>query len=274
MQEKVISVIINADTRPGYLRHARGEEYGFVSLVGVRSVDFLTEGVKQKINFFRGRKIQVILYVDKHEEMTEELWNELKHIVLPCGNGSKIIFQPHDRTDYRWNDKIYIDAFKEADGDYIVHFDQDANAYRTDDCAIIDDYLRWLEVYKYICQHWDGQGDEMYHASTRFFICKKEILDIPLIEARYKEGVINGRHNPCLEFTLGNLAGEGNVLYPQPQDDYISFNWAKYYGGTIKRLNEMKPQDAIDYVKNELGLCGPNDVIDKDINEQNGVHRY
>lgn len=258
----IVSVVINGDTRPGYLTSTLGEGWGKTSLQGVRSVDFLTEGVKQKINFFNGYDIQCILYIDKHEDISPELMAEIESIVLPCGNNSKIIFKQHNRTDYKWNDKIYIEALKLAEGDYVCHIDQDANCFRSDESDIVDAYIDLLENYKYICQPWDGIGDPMHHASTRFFICKRETLDLPLIEKSIYVNPLNGKHNPCAEFTLGILAGEGNVLYPEREDDrYLIFSWARYNAGTLKRLNEMPYEKVKEYILS-CGLHGPMDCVD------------
>ncbi len=260
----MISVVINCDTRAGYLTSSSGSDYGRLSLQGVRSVDFLTEGLKQKINYFRGHEIQVILYIDMHESIDFNLWFDINTIIKGCGNNSIVVCKPHERASYKWNDKIYIEALKLATGTYVVHFDGDANAYRTDECDIIDRYLEWLEVYKYVCQPWDGVGDEMYWASTRFFICKRETLDFNEIEKSILINPLKGINNACLEHTIGILAGDGNVLYPQREDEsYLVFSWARYNSGTLKRLNETLPKYALKYVLNELGIHGANDCLDK-----------
>lgn len=259
----MISLVINADTRPGYLTSTLGEGWGKTSLHGVRSVDFLTEGVKQKIKFFNGYDIQLILYIDKHEDIPEKTFKEIMEIVESCGNNSKIVFKPHDRISYKWNDKIYIEALKLADGDYVCHVDQDCNLFRDDNCEIIWGYTIWLDDrWKYICQPWDGIGDEMFHASTRFFICKKETLKSALKQDILKNP-LKGIHSPCLEHALGIIAGKGNVLYPKRNDDnYLIFSWATYYPGTLKRLNEMPYEDVKKYIL-QRGIHGPNDVVDK-----------
>lgn len=260
----VVSVVINCDNRYGYKNNSSiVGEFGEGSLQGVRSTDLLTEGIRNKINFFRGYEIQCILYVDQHSEIEPELMREMKSIVEPCGNNSMVVVKSHDRVKYRWYDYITIEALKLATGDYVVHFDQDSNAFRTDDCDIIDRYIAWLEGdYKYICQPWDGIGDPMFWASTRFFICKRGTLDIPFLEYNLYTPFM-GKHTPCLEHMLGALAGDGNVLYPPREDDkYIIFSWVKYYGGTLKKLNDMPPAEALKYIF-DLGVCGPNDVIDK-----------
>ncbi len=262
-----ISCVINVDTRTGYLNDkSTVGEFGNGSLQGVRSSDFFTEGIKNKMSFFRGYDCQCILYVDVHEDISVELMHEIESIVYSYGNNSKIVLVPHNKNRYRWNDWLYIDALKLAEGDYVAHFDQDANAIRTDESNIIEQYFNWLDNgHKYVCQPWDMVGDIMHHASTRFFICKRKTLDFPLIE-RSLITPLNGKHNPCLEYTLAILAGENSVIYPPRQDEeYIVFSWAKYYAGTLKKLNEMEPKDAINYIL-ALGLHGANDVVDKQFN--------
>lgn len=267
----IISVVINADTRKGYLNDkSTVGDFGGGSLQGVRSSDFLIDGLINKMNFFRDYGCQCIMYIDEHEPISDKLFMEIADIVHSYGNNSKLICKPHNRTIDRWNDKIYIEALKLADGDYVAHFDQDSNALITDDSPIIEKYFQWLDRgYDYVCQCWDGIGEPMYHASTRFFICKKETLDshLPIAENNLITP-FRGVHTPCIEHIFGVLAGKERVLYPPRRDnEYLIFSWARYFKGTLKRLNEMKPKDAIDYILS-LGVHGVNDVLDKQLIEQ------
>lgn len=258
------TIVINADNRVGYKNNSSTVgDYGEGSLQGVRSVDLLTEGVKNKINYFRGHDVQCILYIDKHEDIESELMEEIKSIVLPCGNNSQVVFKEHNRTKDRWYDYITIEALKLATGDYIVHFDQDSNAIRTDDCDIVDAYMDLLDTgYKFICQPSLVLNHGMYWASTRFFICKKESLDLTLLENSLYTP-LHGVHSPCLEHAIGILSGEGTVLYPPREDNkYLVWSWARYYKGTLKKLNEMNPSDALKYIL-DLGVHGASDVLDK-----------
>jgi hypothetical protein len=262
----MISVVINCDNREGYKNNkSHVGEFGVGSLQGVRSIDLLTEGVKNKMNYFRGYDTQCILYIDKHESLSDELFNEISELVNYYGNNSKLVIKEHDRNRYRWNDYIILEALKLADGEYVAHFDQDCNAFRVDNSNIIDKYLFFLEQeYKYICQPSSLTFAEhgMFWASTRFFICKRETLDIPLLENSMYSPFM-GVHTPCLEHILGVMAGNGKVLYPPREDEkYIVFSWVKYYAGTLKKLNDMPQEEALKYVIN-LGVCGPNDVNDK-----------
>lgn len=245
-----ISVCINVDSRVGFDKGSSltGEfENGQPN--GTRSLDYLTEGIIGKMKYFRGFNTQCILYIDHHQLIPPELLKEITGLVLSYGNNSKIVCKPHDRTRYRWNDKLYLEALKLADGDYVAHFDGDCNAYRANESDIVDAYIDLLETYKYICcpimPHFKH---EWYHASTQFFICKRETLDFNLIENSLYTP-LRGKHAPCLEFVLGILAGEGNVLYPPRTDDeYIIFCWWKYQSGLLKKLNEMEYKDVIDFI--------------------------
>jgi hypothetical protein len=267
---KIISLVINCDTRIGYLNDKSTiGDFGGGSLQGVRSLDLLTDGIAQKINFFRGYNLQVILYIDLHEGIDVAPLLEINDMVNACGNNSKVICKPHNREEYKWNDKLYIEALRLAEGDYIVHFDGDSNAYRKDDCDIIERYFKWLdEGYKYICQPWDRIGDPMYHASTRFLICKRETLDLPQIEKAIYWGEVNGLRNPCLEFTIAGLAGSETVLYPPREDsDYIVFCWARYYGGLLKHLNNLSYEGVKEYILG-CGLFGSHDIIAKPVTNE------
>jgi hypothetical protein len=248
---KLLSLIITADTRKGFNNESISVgEFENGQPNGTRSVDFLLEGVLQKINFFRGYDIQVVLFIDQHEQIPDRLFMQICNIVHACGNNSKVICKPHDRTQYRWNDKIYIEALKLAEGDYVVKFDADCNAYRSNECDIVDAYMDLLdEGYKYICQPKHPEQKEKWgFASTQFFVCKRETLDLPLIEQSLYTP-LKGKHNPCLEFTLAILAGEDNVLYPpRDNDSYMIFCWWKYESGLLKKLNEMLYPEVKEFI--------------------------
>lgn len=272
----MISVVINADTRIGvHNTSSTVGDFGEGSLQGVRSLDLLTEGVKNKMNFFRGYETQCILYVDVHEQLSVALRAEIINLVESYGNNSQAIFKAHDRVRDRWNDRLYLEALKLAEGEYVAHFDQDTNAFCDEEYDIVIQYIFWLneDKYKFVCQPTNLTKEEhkMYFASTRFFVCKKEMLDFDEIERCFdydylfkKYGVIEEMPNPCcLEHILGYIAGKGNVLYPQREDDnYIIFSWVRYFSGTLKKLNERNYEEAKKYIIN-LGVHGPNDVLDK-----------
>lgn len=271
----LLSIVINADTRKGYLDTEKTSigDYAPGGQEGCRSVDFLIEGVKNKMNFFRGYDCQCILYIDEHEKISDELYDQLWDLVKTYSPHSKVVVREHNRKRHRWYDYIYIEALKEAYGDYVVHFDTDTTAFVTNESPIIEKYFRWLNNgYKYVCYPIGKDEPQMWWASTRFFICKRETLNIPEIEncihneyLAQHYGRIRYDPFPCvLEHTLGLMVNEGEVLYPPRKDDeYIIFCWSTYFKGTLKRLNEMPPIDAITYITKELGVYGANDVVDK-----------
>lgn len=272
---KILSIVINGDTRIGWLtkesssigeNHPGGQD-------GARSVDFLLEGVKNKMNFFRGHKTQCILYVDLHEPIPDEFFKQMYDLVESYGNNSKLIIKEHNRTRHRWYDYIYIEALKEADGDYIVHFDTDTAAFRTDECDIIERYFKWLdEGYKYVCYPTEQQPNADYWASTRFFITKRETLHVEDLEDcinndyLYKTyGRIRYDPYPCvLEHSIGLRVKEGEILYPPREDEnYIIFCWVTYLKGTLKRLMELPYSEIQKNVCPEI--AGANDYVDKPI---------
>lgn len=262
-----ISVVINADTRVGYLLpHSTVGDFGSGSLQGVRSVDLLIEGLKNKLNFFSDYNIQCVLYIDRHEDIAPIVMEEIQHIVYSCGNNSKLIFKEHNRNEWKWNDKLYIEAFKLAEGDYVVHFDMDSNAYKKEGSNVVERYLKWLdEGYKYVCQPWDKIGDDMYWASTRFFICKRSEIDWGLVERSVFINPLMGKHNPCYEHTSGILVGRDKILYPDREDsEYIIFCWASYFSGLLKHLNSLPYEEVKKYIL-DCGLVGTHDIIVKPI---------
>jgi hypothetical protein len=270
-----ISVVINADTRRGYLTDEKSSigDYAPGGQEGSRSSDFLIEGVKNKMDFFRGYKTQCVLYIDKHEEIPDDLLKEMSDLVNSYGNNSKLITKEHNRTRHRWYDYIYIEALKQADGDYVAHFDTDTAAFRTDDCDIVERYIKWLDAgYKYVCYPTSKQPNDDYWASTRFFICKKETLNCEELEKCIDNNYLYANYGrirydpfPCVaEHTIGLMVKEGEILYPTREDDkYIIFCWSTYFKGTLKKLINMPVENAINEIVIERGVFGANDCVDK-----------
>ncbi len=260
----MISVVINADTRQGWQNEQSAVgDYTDGFLHGVRSVDFLLDGVQNKMDYFRGHSCECILYIDQHEPLPDELFMQVVELVKSYGNNSQVVIKSHDRIKYRWNDYLYIESLKLATGDYIAHFDNDANAFRVEGSNIIEKYLSWLEEYKFVCQPTDLPKEEhgMFWASSRFFICKRETLSFVEIESNLTSP-LKGRHTPCFEHVISVLNDE-SVLYPPREDDkYIVFCWARYFKGTMKKLNKMQPEQALKYIF-RCGIHGANDCLDK-----------
>lgn len=264
----MISVVINADSRPNAdAEVSTTGDSGKGSLQGVRSYDFLTDGVRNKLQFFSGYKIELILCVDEHEPLPDAVRSDIHEMVLRKEIDT-FICQPHERTSRFWYDKITVAALKLATGDYVAHFDQDCAAFRDPNSDIIVHYLHWLNVgeCKFVCQPTTmaKEDHKMYWASTRFFICKRETLDFEkLDEAVSNENARFAKygHAPALEHVLGRMAGKDGVLYPPANwDDYMIFSWSRYHRGLLKQLNGMPYQAVRDYVLG-CGLHGPNDLI-------------
>jgi len=263
----MISLIINCDNRQGYLSDkSTVGDFGAGSLQGVRSSDLLTYGIQNKIDFFKGYDIQCILYMDVHEKLPDLLLAEMTRIVESCGNHSRVVLTPHSKSQYRWNDHLYINALRYAEGEYTCHMDMDCAAFKKEDFDIVKWYFELLDSgYKYICQSWDRIGDDMYWASTRFFICKTESLNLDWVANNLTTPVM-GKHTPCTEHLLGVYAGEGKVLYPPREDDkYIIFCWASYFSGLMKHLMEQPYEKTIKYLS-DCGIYGTHDIISKPIN--------
>jgi hypothetical protein len=273
----MISIVINCDTRPGFNSEVSkvGDKSG-CALIGCRSIDFITDGVRNKREFFRGHEVEVVLCVDKHLDLPANVSQEVEDM-LSSGVINTYEIKSFDRSKFRWNDHVYLDALKKAKGDYVVHYDGDACAFRKDSCTIVDDYISWLDSGKYdfICQPSNMSYAEhnMWWASTRFFICKREMLNFGEIEKCLNNAYLWSKHtfidHPypcCLEHTLGVMAGDGRVLYPPRDDDqYLVFSWAHYYADTLKKLSAMTYEEAADVIVNRWGLCGPNDVVGRQL---------
>lgn len=271
----MISIIVNVDTRPE--KNAQGLMFD-----GVRTLDFLTEGVRNKIQFFRDYEKEVILVVDVHENVPSDIIHEL-HRMQSTGFLAAFILRKHseyfDAYSYfpKFNDLNYLQSLILARGQYVVHFDGDMAAFRKDDCNIVDVWKQCLDegLYKYISypSHWspnaitDPDFDYMW-ASTRFFITKRENLDYTeilkcLMDSEYLYGKYGDKKRKCpwLEHILGIIAGPNQVFYP-PMDpnNYLIFSWSKYHKGTLQKLNAQDYVAAREYVKMCGGINYPCDV--------------
>ena len=102
-----ISVVINCDTRS-----QRDEQSGLFN--GVVNLDFLTDGIFNKIKFFDGFDIEVIVYVDEHNPVDEKTLDYLRAI---C---SCVVIRKHTNEN-SFNDYNYLSALSLARGKYIAH---------------------------------------------------------------------------------------------------------------------------------------------------------
>lgn len=274
----MISIIINADTRPGQdaVSQTVGD-HGEGSLQGVRSWDFLTELPRTAEKFFLPHNCETVLYVDEVDPIPVEISDKLDHMEESSGCRFKWSSKKHDHSQPRWNDRIYLEALQGAKGDYVVHLDQDCALFRSPDNDIVARYLKWLdEGYRFICQSTNLTKEQhgMWWASTRFFMCKRETLDFTVLwktlEDRnsifskypWEDGAV---WMPCLEHALGVMGGKDKVLYPPREDGpdgYTIFSWVVYYRGLLELMNNSTYEKVQDFVFNVSGgLCGPSDFI-------------
>lgn len=255
-----ISLVINADTRYGWLDDFTGvKNDGRNILFGCRSIDFMTDGVVNKRRFLAGYDLETIVYVDEHEPLSRGAVKRLD-AMGESGEITKLIVTKVNHSRHRWNDYLYRDTLAHATGDYIAHFDGDAAAFRRPEFPLIEKYLAWLEGgYKYVCQQTPLPDHEhgMWWASTRFFMCKRETLDLDeasrCIDDDYRRAKWGDRHCPCFEHIIALIAG-GPVLYPPSNNDnFVVVNWVAYNRGVLSKLNAMDYEGVKQYI---FEICG------------------
>lgn len=242
-----ISLIVNCDTRPF-------QSDAGAMLDGVRSPDFLIEGLRNKIKFLNGFDVETILWIDEHDALDTATYDILH------GMCDRIVVSKHSKR-YRnienfqpFNDVNYLQALALARGDIICHFDQDMGAFARG-AEHISSLIQMLidGRYKYICYPSADSpkcvndprfGNHMW-ASTRFFMCLKETVSITEIEDAIwnpdtlysKYGTPNSVNN-WMEHFLGVACGGENVFYPPPSNHLLVFPWFKYKNGVLAKLNE------------------------------------
>lgn len=278
-----ISLVYNLDTRRGFL-----DDYTttIVGDGGCRSVDFFTDGLLNKLEFLSPHEIELIIYVDIHEPIPDEVL-EFFDEMINTDKIHQLVVRPH--TSERFgkvygkanNDLIYAESLSMATGDYVVHFDSDMFAYKKEGFDICQLYFGLLETYAFVsmpsihspnCTDKNNpifKGLGYQWASTRFFICKKET--IPSLDEmkrcfdnKYLRQTYGKPAQPnCLEHILGVMAGKDKVIYPPfDLDNYIVASWASYHKGTFKQLGGLEYKKIKEYVMDTCGgIHGANDVL-------------
>ena len=258
----MISLVINCDTRS-----KRNEQTGLFN--GVVNEDFLTDGIFNKIAFFKGFDIETIVFVDEHNSVSDTTLSYLRSI---C---DVVVLRKHTNEE-KFNDYNYLSALSLARGEIICHFDQDCNGFSVSKEAV-QGMIDLLETYDYVsypCRlspnpdHNDNY--DYWWCSTRFFMCKRETLDFTEIRrcladmdymySKYPASV----KNPWLEHCLGLHAkynGKKNgVFYPPPSDDIIIFTWDNYDEWVLRRLNSQTYQEVMSWVISKGGIFYPNNL--------------
>lgn len=252
-----ISAVINVDTRPQ--RDSIDSMFN-----GVCNLDFLVDGVKNKIKFLDGFDKEIILYVDQHTPIPYEKLIEL--------NGITDVLVIRKHTDEpSFNDWNYIRALQMASGDIVMHFDQDCAAFSSGKEAV-EEMIGLLDRYDYVSypSHWTPKAvvDNTFNymwVSTRFFVCKRQTLNFPeiikcLTDYEYFCSTYKpSRACPWTEHFLG-LISNSNVFYPPIDLNKLAiFSWGSYKVGTLSELNNMDYEQVKSWVASR-GIRYPNDL--------------
>lgn len=262
----MISIVINADTRPGI---QESESTATRMFDGCRSIDFLVEGVKNKINFFEGHEKEVIMFIDEHETVPSSILSDLTGLV------DKLMVRRHT-SEHHFNDFNYLSALKMATGDIIAHFDQDCCAFAKKDAAVPLQLISLLDMFAYVSYpslhspHAVNDPSFDYDwVSTRFFMCKRSVLDFEEITRGLNEYEWFYNKYPAsrkchwLEHILGLIAKyrDQHIFYPELNlKSYAIFCWNKYKGSTMETLNAMNYDEVKHYIDRAGGISYPNDL--------------
>lgn len=269
-----VSIVINADTRSGFKERESSATQMFS---GCRSIDFLIDGVQNKINFFEGFEKELILFIDQHEEIPESVLSTIRGMV------DTLVIRKHDKRfgdmkEYqKFNDLNYLAALQLARGQYVAHFDQDCAAF-TRSIDPVNNLIKLLDTYDFVSypSHATPRAvnDPSYNydwASTRFFICKRESLDFTelqkcLLDSDYMYGKYPANvRNPWTEHILGLTAKKGVIYPPIELDQYAIFCWNKYITGTLGHLNKLHYDEVKNYINHCGGVVYPADITAKQI---------
>lgn len=260
MSQPLISIVINADTRPENLRATE-------MFKGVVCPEFLVDGVYNKIKFFDSvPDKEVILFVDLHNEIPE---NDLKYIREMC---NVVCIRKHT-NEHAFNDFNYLSAMSLARGKYIAKFDQDTAAF-TSGHEPIQRMIDWLEEYKFVSypSYWspnavtDPSFGSRTWASTRFFMTKRENIQFDnlrkcLENADWAYETYGDSPKKCnwMEHFL-TLTNNDSCYYPPMDiDNYCVFSWGSYDNYILRRLNEYCYEQIRQWLHNHpIGY--PNDV--------------
>lgn len=239
-----ISVVINADSRPENLN-----ENGLSN--GVVSRDFLDEGIRNKQLFFKGFDIETILFLDKHEDIEPETLN---YIYSVCDT---VCIRKHTHEP-SFNCYNYLAALSLARGEIICHVDQDTNLF-TSGKEYVEELISHLDSHKFVSypSYWSPKPviDESFGnrtwASTRFFMCKRDTINIEILRNCIKEpnwAYENYGDSPrrvnWLEHFLTLTNGDDCYYPPIELNKGAIFSWGRYEKWLLRRLNEY-PYDKL-----------------------------
>lgn len=289
-----ISIVVNADTRPG-IGENKTEAHGGL---GCRSWDFLIDSIYAYKRFFQGHSTEVVLLVDIHEKIPEPVMQEL-HKMLNRGIIDNLALRRsvrfyQGRAIREWKALFYLEALFMAKGKYIAHFDADTSAFRDPDSDFVEKCIEWVESGKYDFVSYpnpnspDPEPPGSMHVvkadylwvSTRFFFCKRETLDFTEMlkcitnnETHYVYDNYSKYYDKFFakfstEQVLGLIASTHDrhrIFYPpRNQEEYLIFSWHSYFNGTLEKLNRMEWPEIKKYLNYDCGgIAGPCDLHDK-----------
>ena len=244
----MISVIINTDTRP-----ARGEHAGLFH--GTVSRDYLVDGLLNKKKFFEGFDCEFIVYIDEHQRVDALTLDTLRE------HCQTIVLSRHSKH-YRgidpfnaFNDVNYLRALSMARGNIICHFDQDVAAFTSSPHEIsslinmvVGGQYKFVSLPSPCSPHPvdDASFQNKWWASTRFFICERDSIDLTALEHAIREPQwayqtygFPPRQCPWTEHFLGLMNGFSVYYPPVTLDTWAAFPWAKYEQGALAKLNAL-----------------------------------
>ena len=258
----LISLIINIDTRNENLN------FGGENLKGVVSKDFWDAGVFNKIKYLDGFEKEVIVCIDLHNEIPEDILKYIRSV------SDTVLIRKHT-SESKFNDNNYQRAFALASGDIVLKVDQDTACFASSP-DFIQEQIDLLEQYDYISYpsiwspraHTASEYDYMW-CSTRYMMYKRETLDLGELKkclsdsdylySKYPASI----RNPWTEHAIGLMAkynGKG-VYYPPIQPDKgLIFSWGRYDNYILRRLNEYPYEQLMEWV-GQRGINYPNDVF-------------
>jgi hypothetical protein len=259
-----ISVCINVDTRDGFEGESSTAEHMFE---GCRSADFLVAGVLNKMKFFDGFDKEIILHVDEHNTLPNEILCRLREIT------DTLVVRKHTH-EISFNDWTYLRTLQLATGDIICHVDQDTACY-TDSKDYVQELIDSLEGFRFVSypSHWtphpvhDDSFQNKFWASTRFFLCKKETLKLDELakcieepEWMYAKYGDSPRRCNWTEHYLAKI-NDNDVYYPPIQlHRGAIFSWASYKTGTLNMLNNAAYEGVKQWIIHRGGIQYPVDV--------------
>lgn len=259
-----ISIVVNLDSRDGF--DAEQSEIGGL-FSGCKSTDFFIEGILNKRYFFSGFDIEVIAYVDKHQELPEAIKQSL------LGICDKVVIRQHTE-EISFNDWNYHRSLSMATGDIVCHVDQDTACF-TNSKQYVEELIGYLDHFKFVSypSHWtpnpvhDDSFGGKFWASTRFFLCKREDLKLDELAKciedpnwMYEKYGDSPRRCNWTEHYLAKINGN-SVFYPPVElHKGAIFSWASYRVGTLAALNQMPYEGVKQWVIHRGGIQYPVDV--------------